>query len=256
MAAALVHITHTSYRTQEMHALYEGGATLGEVADQFGVSRERVRQLFRNAGLPTRSVADTHAIQRDRAIREREQEICEAYAESKDIDDVIRQIDASRSVITTVVDTHFAQAERRGRKAMPRKYSNDELISCLKQVSAALGGVITTAEYTKYARGQRFGDGRPWPTHQTHFKRFGSWRNALAAAELRSNPTSAISGQMLFEQAHCIDALRAVKRQLGKVPTAAEYGVSARGSGGALPSLATVRNRCGTWTAALSAAGM
>jgi len=253
MATALV---HTHRRAQEMYALYSSGATLEEIAYHFGVSRERVRQIFHDAGLSTRSPAEAGAMRRARQIREMSDEICAAFSESKDIDDVVRQVDVPRSVITTVVDTHFSQAQRRRRKAMPRKYSNNELINCLKQASAALGGVITTAEYTEFARSQRFSDGRPWPTHQTHFKRFGSWRNALAAAELRSNPPSAISGQMLFEQVHCIDALRAVERDLGKVPTAAEYAGAARDSRGALPSLATVRNRCGTWNDALSKAGI
>jgi len=38
-----------------MHALYRQGATLEEVGEQYGITRERVRQLFKEAGLATRS---------------------------------------------------------------------------------------------------------------------------------------------------------------------------------------------------------
>lgn len=243
-------------RAAAMYRIYVAGATLQEVGDRFGISRERVRQVFREAGLSTRSPAEAGAMRRARQIREMNDEIYAAFSESKDLDDVIYRVNAPRSVITAVIDTHFSKAARSRRKTVPQKYSDRELIDCLKQASASLGGVITTADYTGFARERRFDDGRPWPTHQTHFKRFGSWRHALEAAGLRSNPSSAISGQVLFTQAHCVDALRAAKRELGKLPTAAEYEHLARASGGALPSLATVRNRCGTWSEALSMAGL
>jgi DNA-directed RNA polymerase sigma subunit (sigma70/sigma32) len=48
------HTPHTA-RVQEMYALYQDGATLNKVGERYGVTRERVRQLFNKAGLATRS---------------------------------------------------------------------------------------------------------------------------------------------------------------------------------------------------------
>jgi hypothetical protein len=39
---------------QEMYELYQGGATLQEVGEEFGVSHSRVGKLFKSAGLKTR----------------------------------------------------------------------------------------------------------------------------------------------------------------------------------------------------------
>src|SRR5579875_2266732 len=111
----------------------------------------------------------------------------------------------------------------------------------LRAASMALGGVLSAHGYTDYARAQRTPDGRPWPTHQTHALRFGSWREAVTAAGLAANPSSPTAGQTIVEEGHCIDALRAAARARGRSPpTADEYEEFARASNGALPSQATV----------------
>jgi hypothetical protein len=135
-----------------------------------------------------------------------------------------------------------------------KKYSEGELIETLREASEAIGGVLTTSRYNDYARGRSFPDGRPWPTHQTHSHRFGSWRDSLLTAGLPANPSSAIAGQRIFDQAHCIDAIRHVHRQLGEVPSINDYERAARASQGGLPSAATVRNRCGSWSQAVDLA--
>jgi hypothetical protein len=209
-----------------MHEMYEAGATLREVGAAHGLSGERVRQLFAAYGFPTRSRAEVRELQ---AV-----EIAEIESEQ--------------------------QSSRRGRGQRPpwarKKYSDDELIECLQEASRAVGGVLSTSAYTRLAKTQRFPDGRPWPTHQTHFHRFGSWRKALQAAGLRANPSSPIAGQRLFEVGHCIDAIRHAHRELGQVPSVNEYDGVASDSNGALPSSATIRNLCGSWVEALRMAGV
>lgn len=44
----------------EMYAMYSGGATLKEVAAVFGVSSTHVRDIFRSAGLPLRTAAESN----------------------------------------------------------------------------------------------------------------------------------------------------------------------------------------------------
>jgi Homing endonuclease associated repeat len=132
-----------------------------------------------------------------------------------------------------------------------KKYTDEELLQILRETSEALGGVLTTHAYDEYAEGRTFSDGRPWPSHQTHFHRFGSWRRSLLSAGLAANPSSAISGQRLFDRGQCIDAVRHVGRKLGGKPSLRQYETFARKSNGGLPSAATVRNRCGSWSDAL-----
>ena len=57
------HAPHTA-RVREMYALYEVGATLEEIGADYGITRERVRQLFNKAGLPTRSPQETLELHR------------------------------------------------------------------------------------------------------------------------------------------------------------------------------------------------
>ena len=61
----------------------------------------------------------------------------------------------------------------------------------------------------------------------------------------------ALPGQRIFTRERCIDAILDVERELGHAPTAAEYERAAVASNGVLPSLATLRHRCGGWNQAL-----
>ena len=40
------------------------------------------------------------------------------------------------------------------RKNYPVKYTEDDVIGCLQEANAALGGILTTAAYDNYARGR------------------------------------------------------------------------------------------------------
>lgn len=243
-------------RAEDAYSMYKRGATLEEVGREFGVTRERVRQIFRDRDLPIRSVKEAAALKRALQSREYAESIKRRFAELRDADAVARELKLPRPVVTAVVEAAFTTADRRKPKRARKLYSDDELIGFLRAASAALGGVLTAQVYTAYARTQKTNDGRPWPTHQTYLLRFGSWRKAVTAAGLAANPSSPIVGQTLFGDGHCVDALRAAARSLGRPPTASEYDDFARSSNGALPSEATVRHRLGRWYQALDRAGL
>ena len=247
---------YAAKRAQTMDEMYQLGATLQEVGTAFGVTRERVRQILNEAGFGTDRAERAVAI-RERRQREHVAAVLEAFRRSSDARQVARELELPYELVNDILCEHVPTGERRAHWKKPKpKYSDEELIEFLQIASRTLGGVLTTAAYTSFARARKTSDGRNWPTHQTHFNRFGSWRLALEAAGLAANPASAIAGQTLFQVEHCVDAVRSVSREIAKVPTAAEYEVAARDSRGALPSLATVRNRCGTWNDALSKAGI
>ena len=236
--------------------MYERGATLEEVGRAFSISRERVRQIFRDHGLPVRSVKDSHRLRRARQSDEYASRVKDRFRQLRDVDAVAQDLELPRTLVAEMIEGAFAPAERRKPKNARKKYSDEELIEFLQTASSTLGGVLSAQGYTAFSRRRKTQDGRPWPTHQTHALRFGSWRAALEAARLAANPSSPIAGQTIFDEGHCIDAVRAAARALGRPPTADDYEEFARVSNGALPSQATVRHRLGRWYQALERAGL
>ncbi len=240
-----------------MHALYEQGASLQDIGDEFGITRERVRQLFNNAGLKTRSTMEAGMLKRETG-RERVEEILESFYRLKDMRLVALELEIARRTVRSVLRERLSSGEYRtiAHKPAKKTYSDEELLEFLRDASAGRGKALSTVSYNALARDRLTANGRRWPTSVTYFNRFGSWRAALIAAGLDSNPPSPMAGRRRFDQHQCADALRGLHSSLGRVPTAAEYDRYAHDSEGVLPSLATVRTRCGTWNEALRMAGL
>lgn len=255
-------------RAREMYALYEQGATLEEIGICYGITRERVRQIFRKAGLASRSRADAMIKYSDEELLDCLRLAAHAGGgtlNSNEYDKFARNqrfSDGRRWPARLTLQNRFGSfvkardmaGVRRSARKQYKLYSDAELIDCLRSASATLGGVLAHVAYDEFAVDQSFSDGRAWPTSQTHSLRFGSWVMALKAAGLPFNPSAGRS--KLFEQTNCIDAVRSAARALGKIPTVTEYEALARESMGALPSFSTVRNRCGTWANAVQLAGL
>jgi len=239
-------------RVLEMYDLYEYGATLDEVGEDFGgLSRERIRQLFGRAGLKTRSTAETAQLKRE-ADRRRADEIVEAFRRSKDVALVATELEIAKRTISEIVRAELPPEEYRApRSAAPgtstKKYADEELIGFLREASVALERTLSAEAYEEFARGRRTSDGRLWPTKQTPGRRFGSWRAAVIAAGLDAHPSSGASIRRRFTAQECVEAVRAVGERLGKRPSRKEYEHCARASAGELPSLTTVQVRCGGW---------
>lgn len=122
-----------------------------------------------------------------------------------------------------------------------RLFTDEELIDCLRLAAQEVGGILTSDRFTVFGRGRTLPDGRPWPTSQAVQLRWG-WRNGLAQAGLRANPSSAIAGQRLFDLHDCLDAMRACKLRTGKV-TVTAYERFSKGMGGGVPSASTIRKQ-------------
>lgn len=239
-------------RAQPMTEMYMHGATYQEIGERFGLTGERVRQQLKETG-----VEMTPRRERLRALYEqRADEVVEAFHELGDDRAVAQKLGLPLTGVQEIVRERVPAGQRRKPTKHRKKYAEQELVDCLREASAALGGVLSTETYNGYARDREFDDGRPWPGHQTPAGRFGSWRKALRAAGLAANPSSPVAGQTIFDEALCLDAVRHVGREVGGTPTAADYEEWARASSGGLPSLATVRNYCGGWNEALKNAGL
>lgn len=240
-----------------MYDLYCAGATLGEVGKRFGLTGERVRQIFRNAGLHTRSLTETQSLRHDRLIQEKGEQIAAAYRRHKDVDEVAKRLKVPRTLVKEVVASHLSPGERRRpRRPIPPKYPDSEMVAFLQEANAGTNAPLSIEQYRRYAEGRHTDDSRPWPSIYTFIRRFGSWRRALIRAGLPVNSSGPSSIKPRFSERDCVDALREAARTFGKPPTLTAYDQLARSSGGRLPGALTVKNRLGSWYAALDRAGL
>jgi hypothetical protein len=240
-----------------MYALYQDGATLKVVGERYGVTRERVRQLFNKAGLATRSRQEASERNRDtirRRIEEHRKQIVQGFLDTRNLDAVAAQHDVSISTVKAILKEALPSHEYRALtyKPWPKQYTDDELIAFLRQAGAAQDGILSLASYRRFAGARR--NGRKWPTPQTYSTRFGSWVKALHAAGMQANVPYTLGGKT-FDAGDCFAAVRAVAQKLGKTPTSHEYEQCARQSKDSLPSLQTVGKRCGGWVQAVHRAG-
>ena len=147
-------------RAAELRRLVRAGVTKSEIARQWGLTRERVRQLVEVAGLQSAY---------EQAQRRRR-----------------RQIDLV-AVAAGRYTAHVRTVERSlGLKApMPhrvalRKHSDIEIVGYLREAAAQHPqGKLSMPVYDRLRRA-----GRPWPTCATVVKWFGSWPVAAVAAGL------------------------------------------------------------------------
>lgn len=242
----------TDQRTREIYDLYSTGATLEEVGIEFSISRERVRQILREAGISTRSTTETANVRHARIVEERGEEICTEFSECQDAVEVSRRLDIPRAVVKEIVAERCPQVVRRRPRASSRKYSTEELVRFLHETSADVPGVMTAEDYRRFAADRRAEDGRPWPTVHTYIKRFGSWRKALARAGLSVAPRSTRSRRR-FSDEECVKALRRAAEALERIPTMDAYSEFVAFHEG-LPKAVTLTDRFGSWHEALTAA--
>ena len=259
--AARNRISGPTQRVADMYTLYlQQGATLEAVGEAYGITRERVRQLFNKAGLPTRSHGQAGRLKRlttsqtiSLYIDEHRPDIIQTFRDRRNIETIAAEYDLPiptvRAILKDALPAHEYRALRH--KPPPKKYTDDDLIGFLRKAGAAQDGILTIASYQRFrrkARGQ-------YPTPQVYTNRFGSWLKALHAAGMPANVPYGWGG-ISFDVEECLAAVRAVQQKLGKPPTSQEYEQCARESEGSLPSLTTVGKRCGGWIEALRRAGV
>jgi hypothetical protein len=263
-------------RAREMHEIYRAGATLEEVgAEHGGLTRERVRQIFKDADLPTRSRGQANQLKRkagERYLAEHRKSIIQTFRQTRDLAATAEEHKLPASTLRDMLKETLPRHEYCALAYKPStpKYTPDELLDFLRTAAADINGrtpgegaagrnpngILTISRYTKFANGRHTADGRRWPTYQTYRNRFGSWPQALHAAEVPANPPRRRWSGKRIDRDECLAAILTVQQKLGKTPTEAEYNKCARQAGGTLPSTATIRNHCGGWIGALQIAGI
>lgn len=230
----------------KMVALREQGLTLREIADRFGVTAERVRQVIERDAkhLSATRVGDIRRTRRLEQALERTDEILAQYRAGSDSGEIARTLELRGEAVREVIElnaTDVDQAERRGSAwvGLEPKYTDEHLVAAVRDVADHVGRTPSSGEYAE--RAARLG----LPSLPTVSNRLGGWNAALAAAGMTPREHRRTYSRKWGEEA-CREALRGVLRELGHWPTTDHYEALA-GSRDDLPSLPTVRNRLGRW---------
>jgi hypothetical protein len=244
-------------RTRQMHSVYVTGLTLEQVGKLFGLTRERVRQIFREAGLTIRTTSETRALRSKHLIEGCGEEIKAAFLVSHNVEQVAHRFGLPIAVTKDYIKTEFPHSwERRAPKPPDPKYPTEEILDLLREAAAAVGGELREPSYRRYAEGRSIADGRPWPSASTVNARFGSWSRGLVAAGLKPPRSRSSKSRRKFSDSDCLEAIRAAAEKLGEPPTVGAYREFARRSAGSYPSQMTLRLRLGPWHEALARAGL
>lgn len=242
----------TSAQIHEMHEAFEGGATLRELGDVYGISYERVRQLFVDAGLPTerpkRQTVGRYAS--EVSAWEQKDKIWALYQRFGTVEDVAYRTGIPRTYISRIVgEMPLRQIYRR--KGESHSYERSQIIEALREAAKVCGEPLTIPAYRSEA------SKRGWPADLTVIRAFdvngdsGTWEKACEAAGVKANPSEGPRKGSITAQ-ECIGALRESREALGHVPSYEQYVKWAREN--KKPSGPTVRVKVGPWRKALKQA--
>jgi hypothetical protein len=123
-----------------------------------------------------------------------------------------------RFVDERVPDAHVL---RRKRKTRCERYSDEELMRCLRVAARELASPMGHDAYAQWSRGRMLDQTRPWPGPQGMTLRFGCWRTTLTRAGLPTHPTA--GRDVCFELADAVDAMVGAWRKIGRPPTVGDY---------------------------------
>lgn len=150
-------------REAELIMLYRSGATLQEIGDAIGVSRERVRQIMARAGEETRrnSISYVDPLK-----------VLQAVEGSKSLKEIAKKAGCGLHGAGKVLRSMGVPIPKISR----RKYSDKQLTDHMKKVARMLGRTPNMHDLNTCGI-----------THTTYVNRYGSVRRAQEAAGLRPN---------------------------------------------------------------------
>lgn len=251
-------------RAGHMRLLRNQGLTLQEIADEYGITRERARQLLHRSVVEGTVIPAGEASRRRGERNRRKQkaqiatDVVAAYLAHPNVQEIARENGWLHDVVEEIVAEQFPPERRRALQGQrvslgTRRHTDEQLIGFLRAAARSLhpGEYLTVLAYADYARERNL------PGPQTVMKRLGgpenSWLDALAAAGLPGNPRVRRGPRRDRKWGHLqvLTAVAHVALVLGHMPTVVEYEAARNRVGRSkMPSIATIRNRTGSWAQA------
>lgn len=239
-------------RGQEMSARYLTGETLESIGVDFGLTRERVRQIVRDHGHV--SAADARAARQAQVEAQREalrRRAATAVRQRPGLS--LRQL----AELLGVSHGELSAALDRATRAMlvreqhsHQRWSDEDILSCLRQAAALYPGKPLTGH--RYDRVKTAVGG---PTRVRILQRFATWLAACEAAGVRGGTSPRRRYQRGWTESELLGWVADYLAQPSMSGTYAGYDAWARRTAGA-PSAQTVRNRLGAWAAVKRAAAV
>ncbi|MGI8596290.1 MAG: homing endonuclease associated repeat-containing protein [Thermoleophilaceae bacterium] len=242
-----------SARGEEIVRRRTSGETLAQIGASLGISRERVRQIAKSSGGPDgRRAGEARRRQARKQAYANRTAILEAWRAGINAREIASQQHMSMREVEDFIRAEAGEQDLAARTLAKVKsrtpaacvFSDAELVDAVRTAAGSTRGLLSSAEYGRIART------RGLPSLQTLTNRLGSWNEALAAAG-SAPPAAHRSYTRRWTEESCLDAVRRVAVEEGRLPTVQRYEAIAKGRGD-LPSSATVRLRLGTWTSVLT----
>ncbi len=221
------------------------GYSLREVGEAFGVTRERARQIIRDADGP--NSAEAASARRERLGRDREELRSRALdLASVDPGRTVEEAAELLGVTERTLRTALGDDARRyflNRRRGNRVFSDAVILAHLREAARLVGEPLTVRAYED-VRSTFGGASAPLV-----LQRFGTWRRACVRAGVRHGQVVRRYYERRWSFDEMLQAVAAYLTQDGARGSFADYERWARVNDGA-PSGQTIRTQFGTWSRA------
>ena len=221
-----------------------GGATLAEIGEEYGISRGRVTQILKAAGVSASTARQGRLDLQSGEVEERGDLVLQAFRQGDSPAQIAALLRLRRSLVRRFLRANVSSADRAARRANNQRptetrYDDVDLVAAVREVGQRYGRAPTSAEYNRAAAGGML------PSLPTVHARLG-WSHAVELAGFQASRARRPYTRRWTEGA-CRQALRRLVVESGEVPSTNQYDALAQ-LDDELPSLATIRHRLGRWT--------
>lgn len=236
-------------RARMMCDMRAAGFSLQEIGRIFGVTRERARQIIRDADGPD---SDEAAEARRRRVSEERDELREQALElagaepGRTIEETAELLEVSEAMLRSALGDD-AKRYFLTRQPSARVFSDQAILAHLREAERQAGSPLTVRAYES-VRGSFGGASAPLV-----LQRFGTWREACEEAGVEPGRSVRRDYRRRWTEAEMIEAVAEYLEQDGARGSFADYERWARATDG-IPSGQTIRTQFGTWSKAKSEA--
>jgi hypothetical protein len=216
----------SKWNREELLRRYLAGETYQDLGDEFGVTRERIRQVMQ----PSREQVKAAFAARRQAIIDmsfrHSDEINELAATGLSAQNVAIRLSLPRWFVTEFMSKHLSEEVKTKRyersvKQMSessRRWTEDDMVAAIKEVAGWLNVDCLSIDGYRVER-----DRDRHPSHASIVAIIG-WNEACRRAGLEVNSTGAEGwGARHFTDEQVLSALERVTNELGHIPSSHEY---------------------------------